>query len=225
MLNCTDLECILHHHHYYAHLHHLKHGTHVDEAMSGEGEGYSDEPVEGFPNNTDSDVSDLSHLDAPNESLYMISGVCVAMLLVAVIIILLAVTISKLRKREEHSNSVHPVPDTTTTVVLQTTPVTATNGTGPVATAQPQRTETNDPLAYRGQFLWAFPPQPAQRMLYNSEQREIVQINGNDRSGFVRGFRKNLGGRWRRLVKKKPQTDICAIPPELKPQLKQIYVY
>jgi len=31
MLNCTDLECILHHHHYYAHLHHLKHGTHVDE--------------------------------------------------------------------------------------------------------------------------------------------------------------------------------------------------
>jgi hypothetical protein len=31
MLNCTDLECILHHHHYYAHLHHLKHGTHVEE--------------------------------------------------------------------------------------------------------------------------------------------------------------------------------------------------
>lgn len=34
MLNCTDLECILHHHHYYAHLHHLKHGTHVDEGKS-----------------------------------------------------------------------------------------------------------------------------------------------------------------------------------------------
>lgn len=31
MLNCTDLECILHHHHYYAHLHHLKHGTHVED--------------------------------------------------------------------------------------------------------------------------------------------------------------------------------------------------
>lgn len=25
MLNCTDLECILHHHHYYAHLHHIHH--------------------------------------------------------------------------------------------------------------------------------------------------------------------------------------------------------
>lgn len=24
MLNCTDLECILHHHHYYAHLHQLQ---------------------------------------------------------------------------------------------------------------------------------------------------------------------------------------------------------
>uniref|UniRef100_A0A8W7PSS7 Uncharacterized protein n=1 Tax=Anopheles coluzzii TaxID=1518534 RepID=A0A8W7PSS7_ANOCL len=25
MLNCTDLACVLHHHHFYAHLHHLKH--------------------------------------------------------------------------------------------------------------------------------------------------------------------------------------------------------
>ncbi|KAL1490987.1 hypothetical protein ABEB36_011651 [Hypothenemus hampei] len=205
MLNCTDLECILHHHHYYAHLHHLKHGTHVDE---------------------DSDVSNLSHLDAPNESLYMISGVCIAMLLVAVIIILVAITISKLRKREEHSNSVHPVNDAATTVVLQTT----TNGSAPVVApqqAQQQRAETNqDPLAYRGQFLWAFPPQPVQRMLYNSEQKNIVQTTNNEhRPGFVKGFRKNLGGRWRRLVKKKAPTDVYTIPAELKPQLKQIYVY
>uniref|UniRef100_A0AAR5QHK2 Uncharacterized protein n=1 Tax=Dendroctonus ponderosae TaxID=77166 RepID=A0AAR5QHK2_DENPD len=195
-------------------------------AMSNEGEGYSDEPVQGFPNDTDSDVSDLSHLDAPNESLYMISGVCVAMLLVAVIIILLAITINKLRKREEHSNSVHPVPDATTTVVLQTTAVpttVTTNGTTPVAATQPQRAEPNDPLAYRGQFLWAFPPQPADRMLYNSEQKNIVQ--NTDRPGFVRGFRKNLGGKWRRLVKKKAPTDVYTIPAELKPQLKQIYVY
>jgi hypothetical protein len=29
MLNCTDLACVLHHHHFYAHLHHLKH--HLDD--------------------------------------------------------------------------------------------------------------------------------------------------------------------------------------------------
>lgn len=135
---------------------------------------------------------------------------------------------SKLRKREEHSNSVHPVPDTATTVVLQTTQVpttVTTNGTTPVAANQPQRTENNDPLAYRGQFLWQFPPQPAERFLYSNEQKNIVQATDAERPGFVRGFRKNLGGRWRRLVKKKPTTEIYTIPAELKPQLKQIYVY
>jgi hypothetical protein len=94
MLNCTDLECILHHHHYYAHLHHLKHGTHVEEgAMSTETEGFNDETIRGLLNDTDSELSNLSHLDAPNESLYMIGGVCVAMFMVGVIIVLLAVTI------------------------------------------------------------------------------------------------------------------------------------
>ncbi|KAG5893304.1 hypothetical protein JTB14_001711 [Gonioctena quinquepunctata] len=34
MLNCTDLECILHHHHYYAHLHHLQHGNHEEEGFN-----------------------------------------------------------------------------------------------------------------------------------------------------------------------------------------------
>lgn len=60
--------------------------------MSTEGDSY-DDPVQGVLNDTDSDVSDLSHLDGPNESLYMISGVCVAMLLVGVMIILVAITI------------------------------------------------------------------------------------------------------------------------------------
>ncbi|XP_030756979.1 uncharacterized protein LOC115882868 isoform X2 [Sitophilus oryzae] len=197
--------------------------------MSTEGDSY-DDPVQGVLNDTDSDVSDLSHLDGPNESLYMISGVCVAMLLVGVMIILVAITISKLRKREEHSNTVHPVPEATTTVVLQPTTVTttapSTNGTNSagVNAGQLQKVESTDPLAYRGQFLWQFPPQPAERCLYNNEQKNIVQANA-DRSGFVRGFRKNLGGRWRRLVKKKPPTEIYTIPAELKPQLKQIYVY
>lgn len=39
-----------------------------------------------------------------------------------------------------------------------------------------------------------------------------------------KGLRKNLRGKWKRLVKKKPE-DTCSIPPELRDQLKQIYVY
>lgn len=52
-----------------------------------------------------------------------------------------------------------------------------------------------------------------------------VQNLSSERPGLVRGFRKNLGGRWRRLVKKKPETEAYTIPAELRPQLKQIYVY
>ncbi|XP_015840690.1 uncharacterized protein LOC661830 isoform X5 [Tribolium castaneum] len=206
MLNCTDLECILHHHHYYAHLHHLKHGTHVEEgAMSTETEGISDETIRGLLNDT----------DAPNESLYMIGGVCVAMFMVGVIIVLLAVTISKLRKREEHSNSVHPAD----VVLHQTTPAAATQTPTAPQALQP------DPLAYRGQFLWQYPPPPPQPYMYNNDQDTLVQNLPTERPGFVRGFRKNLGGRWRRLVKRKPPTEVYTIPAELKPQLKQIYVY
>ncbi|KYB29305.1 hypothetical protein TcasGA2_TC032183 [Tribolium castaneum] len=62
-------------------------------AMSTETEGISDETIRGLLNDTDSELSNLSHLDAPNESLYMIGGVCVAMFMVGVIIVLLAVTI------------------------------------------------------------------------------------------------------------------------------------
>lgn len=39
MLNCTDLACVLHHHHFYAHLHHLKRhldGHHDHEVEEGE---------------------------------------------------------------------------------------------------------------------------------------------------------------------------------------------
>lgn len=68
---------------------------------------------------------------------------------------------SKLRKREEHSNSVHP-----TDVVLQTAPtqqhpaVTPVNQTTVVQTPQP---------------LWQFPPVPQQPSLYSNDQvRESV---------------------------------------------------
>ncbi|XP_060526009.1 uncharacterized protein LOC132701812 isoform X2 [Cylas formicarius] len=206
------------------------------QVMSSDGEGYSDDSLQGILNDTDSDVSDYSHLDAPNESLYMIGGVCVAMFFVGVIIVLLAVTISKLRKREEHSNSVHPVGEPATTVVLQATATVTPNGTAAVVPPPPPPAnnnsaavvvaQNNDPLAYRGMFLWQFPPPPPQtQYLYNNEQNNIVQKAVAERPGFVRGFRKNLGGRWRRLVKRKAPADVYTIPAELKPQLKQIYVY
>jgi len=121
---------------------------------------------------------------------------------------------SKLRKREEHSNSVHP-----TDVVLQTTPTT----NPPTTVPQPLAAEQ---LAYRGQFLWQFPPPPVTcNTMYSNDQETLVQNLPTERPGFCRGFRKNLGGRWRRLVKGKPPTEVYTIPAELKPQLKQIYVY
>lgn len=128
---------------------------------------------------------------------------------------------SKLRKREEHSNSVHPAE-----VVLQT----AGNPTAlaPIATQQspmqPPQPLPPDPIAYSGQFFWQSPvPQP--HIVYSNDQETLVQNLPSERPGFCRGFRKNLGGRWRRLVKRKPTTEVYTIPAELKPQLKQIYVY
>jgi hypothetical protein len=46
----------------------------------------------------------------------------------------------------------------------------------------------------------------------------------NDKGGY-RGFKKQLSGRFKRLVNRKPQEPSPCIPPELKPQLKTIYVY
>lgn len=65
---------------------------------------------------------------------------------------------SKLRKREEHSNSVHPAD-----VVLQTATA------APVATQPPSVPQAlqADTLTYQGQFLWPPPPQP---YLYNNDQ-------------------------------------------------------
>nr|XP_014098132.1 uncharacterized protein LOC106623222 isoform X2 [Bactrocera oleae] len=46
----------------------------------------------------------------------------------------------------------------------------------------------------------------------------------NETSSF-RGFRKQFSGRFKRFVLKQPKTSNSTIPPELKPQLKAIYVY
>lgn len=75
---------------------------------------------------------------------------------------------SKLRKREEHSNSVHPAD----VVLHQTTPA-ATNLSAQPPTA-PQALQP-DPLAYRGQFLWQYPPPPPQPYMYNNDQVHIYR--------------------------------------------------
>lgn len=71
---------------------------------------------------------------------------------------------SKLRKREEHSNSVHPVTD----VVLQTTPA-ATQISAAIQPPPPPQVLQSD-LTYRGQFLWTQPPPPTSQYLYNHDQ-------------------------------------------------------
>ncbi|KAL6259979.1 hypothetical protein P5V15_009887 [Pogonomyrmex californicus] len=206
-------------------------------------------------NDNDTDPYSLSHLDPPTGSVYMIGGVLIAMVLVGVLIVLLAVTISKLRKREDHHSSASAVhPEVATVVQTATSPATiGTPATHPPADgcctqmstttmstdlgnsvcdehifAATTVTPSSNPV---DSFAWQFPPPyppphmpPAQYALYN-DQDTLVHALPSDRPGFAKGFRKNLGGRWRRLVKRKAETDTCAIPPELKDQLKTIYVY
>ena len=46
----------------------------------------------------------------------------------------------------------------------------------------------------------------------------------NEKVG-LRGLKKQLSGRFKRLVTRKSHEPSPVIPPELKPQLKTIYVY
>ncbi|KOC63764.1 hypothetical protein WH47_02790 [Habropoda laboriosa] len=151
---------------------------------------------------------------------------------------------SKLRKREDHTNTVHPdaaVVQTATspvsTIVAQSYPVEGCTQTSMTtatdlgnSTAVEQDNNVYTMANTTDQFVWQFPPPyppphtPTQYALYN-DQDTLVHALPSDRSGFAKGFRKNIGGRWRRLVKRKPESETCAIPPELKDQLKTIYVY
>ncbi|CAL1678399.1 unnamed protein product [Lasius platythorax] len=190
--------------------------------------------------------------DPPPDSVYMICGVLIAMVLVGILIVLLAVTISKLRKREDHHSSTDAVHPEATVVQTATSP--ATIGTAPthpddcctqistttistdlnnsVCNEHVYAATTVTPSANPVEpFAWQFPPPyppphmpSAQYTLYN-DQDTLVHALPSHRPGFAKGFRKNLGGRWRRLVKRKTESDTCAIPPELKDQLKTIYVY
>ncbi|XP_006558229.1 uncharacterized protein LOC107995915 isoform X3 [Apis cerana] len=200
--------------------------------------------IQGHDNDTES-LQLLSHLDPPVDSVYMICGVLIALVLVGVIIVLLAVTISKLRKREDHSNAVHPEAAVVQTATSPVSTIVAPSYPGEGCCTQTSVTTTSTDLGNStaveqdnvyttanpaDQFVWQFPPPyppphtPTQYTLYN-DQDTLVHALPSDRPGFAKGFRKNIGGRWRRLVKRKPESETCAIPPELKDQLKTIYVY
>ncbi|KAL4148346.1 hypothetical protein QTP88_002610 [Uroleucon formosanum] len=63
--------------------------------------------------------------------------------------------------------------------------------------------------------------------LYSSDQDTLVcSVPIEETAEHRKGLRKNLRGKWRRLVhKKQQQQDAYKIPAELRDQLKQIYVY
>ncbi|XP_046998966.1 uncharacterized protein LOC124615231 [Schistocerca americana] len=149
---------------------------------------------------------------------------------------------SKLRKRDDNQSPPprHPVgvaaAAAATTTTTTTTQITAVNHLNcqSVATVSAQVTTTILPppeacpgstattTVYPPQFLWQFPPPYS---LYSNNQDPLVHTLPAGQPGICRGFRKNLRGRWRRLVKRKPANEVYTIPAELRDQLKQIYVY
>ncbi|XP_072156343.1 uncharacterized protein [Bemisia tabaci] len=239
MLNCTDIDCILHHHHEHRELqHHLQDNRQHHEhhgVMSGSTGDSNDQIIQDILNGTtDSELSSLEHVDAPNEGVYMVCGVLIAMILVALIIVLLAVTISKLRKRDEnqlnhvngptvtnHNNNIISPPDV---VVSTVTAVTSTQ----TAVLQPSLESTAVPPPFLWQYSASKPVNKtsSQYTLYSNDQESLVRnVSCEEPSECRKGVRKNLGGKLRRLIKKKPQQEAYTIPAELRDQLKQIYVY
>uniref|UniRef100_A0A1B6GZZ7 Uncharacterized protein n=2 Tax=Cuerna arida TaxID=1464854 RepID=A0A1B6GZZ7_9HEMI len=247
MLNCTDLECILHHHHYYHHGGQFHHYLQDDRAhhehqphqsvMSGDYPSSDIIPGTNGTDNPDPEPALSNHIDDPNGSLYMLCGVLIAMLLVGLIIVLLAVTISKLRKREDnlHTTTTAPVTNHNNNVIQQ-----------PAAQQQQQTTVQQQQLPTevvvscpRDQSTESLPPPflwtvshsvtnttaSSQYTLYNNDEENLVHNLACEEPRECKGFRKNLSGKWRRLVKKKQQQEVYTIPAELKEQLKTIYVY
>ncbi|XP_055618419.1 protein catecholamines up isoform X4 [Toxorhynchites rutilus septentrionalis] len=246
MLNCTDLACVLHHHHFYAHLHHLKHHLQDDHDHHG-GHGHHEshdhhESAAGEGSDVDNNnIQDLlNDTDAPNDVLYMVCGVVIAMLLVGLIIVLVAVTISKLRKREE--SSVSPVTATNVEAAPPShhhNPSSNNNNnhhhnhhhSSSVHNNGSQQQQENGysvptPVAFRQSpsSVWVFPPLPPQPNLYSYNANSQDALVHNDKTGF-KGLKRQLSGRFKRLVSRKSHEPAPAIPPELKPQLKTIYVY
>ncbi|XP_063217927.1 uncharacterized protein LOC134528324 [Bacillus rossius redtenbacheri] len=125
---------------------------------------------------------------------------------------------SKLRKRDDNHNA---VTDVVVAASPQQTAVSTICSVPPPPPSseqqlQPQANGTAPPPPPL--FLWQYP-------VYSNDQDSLMHTLPADRPGICRGFRKNLRGRWRRLVKRKPAPEACTIPAELRDQLKQIYVY
>ncbi|XP_034664072.1 uncharacterized protein LOC117898625 [Drosophila subobscura] len=68
---------------------------------------------------------------------------------------------------------------------------------------------------------WNFPPKVPAPHIYHCINPDLLV--GSDKNGF-KGLRKQFSGRFKRLVTRKVEHG-PVIPPELKPQLKTIYVY
>ncbi|XP_021693359.1 probable serine/threonine-protein kinase DDB_G0282963 isoform X4 [Aedes aegypti] len=187
----------------------------------------------------------LNDTDAPNDVLYMVCGVVIAMLLVGLIIVLVAVTISKLRKREE--SSVSPV----TATNVEAAPPSSNHNHHNHHQNNNNSSSTNNhhhnnhhsssnnhssqlengysvptPVAFRQSpsSVWVFPPLPPQPNLYHYNANSQDALVHNEKTGF-KGLKRQLSGRFKRLVSRKSHEPAPAIPPELKPQLKTIYVY
>ncbi|KQS52287.1 uncharacterized protein LOC6555441 isoform X2 [Drosophila erecta] len=71
------------------------------------------------------------------------------------------------------------------------------------------------------QTEWTFPPKAPTPHIYNCLSPDMMA--SSDKNSF-KGFRKQFSGRFKRLVTRKVE-HTPVIPPELKPQLKTIYVY
>lgn len=109
---------------------------------------------------------------------------------------------SKLRKRDE--SSISPVNVESQQNVHQTE-------------------QQTTPVTFRQNpsSVWVFPPLPPQpNICYAGSQDALVHT---DKAG-LKNLKKQLGGRFKRFVTKKHE-PAPVIPPELKPQLKTIYVY
>lgn len=184
----------------------------------------------------------LNDTDAPNDVLYMVCGVVIAMLLVGLIIVLVAVTISKLRKREE--SSVSPVTATNVEAATQPSHYHQNNNNSSSNNHHHNHHSSSNnhqqqhhqqlengysvptPVAFRQSpsSVWVFPPLPPQPNLYSYNANSQDALVHNDKTGF-KGLKRQLSGRFKRLVSRKSHEPAPAIPPELKPQLKTIYVY
>uniref|UniRef100_A0A1B6EGH3 Uncharacterized protein n=1 Tax=Clastoptera arizonana TaxID=38151 RepID=A0A1B6EGH3_9HEMI len=132
---------------------------------------------------------------------------------------------SKLRKREDNVHSTTNAP----TAVTTTTPYNNNNTPSEVVTTTTTLSTTDN---HSPPFLWVYHHQngnsttaSSQYTLYNTDEDILVRNVVCEEPRDCKGFRKNLSGKWRRLVKKKPQQDVYSIPVELREQLKQIYVY